>query len=171
MYNKQEYVNKTQFKNYFDTYFDAIRNFIFYKCGDTEVASDIAQEVFLKLWEKRDSLEEKSLKALLYKMASDMLISHYRHENVANGFIQNLRTDDEDELQPSDHLHYKELKMRYASALSKMPVGQREAFLMNREDNLKYHEIASRLSVSVKAVEKRISSALSYLRTELGELI
>lgn len=164
-------MNKTEFKKYFDSYFDAIRNFVFYKCGDTEIASDIAQEVFMKLWEKRDKLDEKALKSLLYKMASDMLISHYRHENVENVFAQNIRMNDEEGLQPSDHLHYKELKRRYASALSRMPLLHREAFLMNREEELKYPEIAQRLSLSVKAVEKRISAALKFLRSELDELI
>lgn len=164
-------MTKSEFKEYFDTYFDPIRNYVFYKCGDVNLASDIAQEVFLKLWEKRNRLDNRALKSLLYKMASDLVISHYRHSNVASGFAQNINVTDEDELQPTDHLMYKELKVKYASALTRMPEGQREAFLMHREEELKYHEIADRLSISVKTVEKRISAALQFLRTELNEMI
>ena len=45
-------LGKTEFKLLFDTYFDAIRSFVFYRCGDANVASDVAQEVFMKVWEK-----------------------------------------------------------------------------------------------------------------------
>lgn len=164
-------MTKSEFKEYFDTYFDPIRNYVFYKCGDIDLASDIAQEVFLRLWEKRYRLDNRALKSLLYKMASDLFISHYRHLNVESGFVQNSMITDEDKLQPADCLMYKELKLKYASALMRMPEGQREVFLMHREEELKYHEIAIRLNISVKTVEKRISAALQFLRTELDELI
>lgn len=48
-----------------------------------------------------------------------------------------------------------------------MPEGQRVVFLMSRNEDLKYHEIAECLNISVKAVEKRMSAALQFLRTEL----
>jgi RNA polymerase sigma-70 factor (ECF subfamily) len=48
-----------------------------------------------------------------------------------------------------------------------MPEKQRTAFLMSREESLKYSEIAERLNISVKAVEKRMNGALELLRKEL----
>ena len=45
-------INKAEFKQLFDKYFDTIRSFIFYRCGDTDAASDMAQDVFMKIWEK-----------------------------------------------------------------------------------------------------------------------
>jgi len=41
-------LNKEEFKDVFDIHFDAIRSFVFYRCGDMETASDVAQDVFLK---------------------------------------------------------------------------------------------------------------------------
>ena len=66
-------INKAEFKQLFDKYFDTIRSFIFYRCGDTDAASDMAQDVFMKIWEKREKLNSTDLKPLLYKMAKVML--------------------------------------------------------------------------------------------------
>ncbi len=71
-------ISKAEFKQLFDTHFDTIRSFIFYRCGDTDMASDMAQDVFMKVWEKREQLTNDNLKSLLYKMANDAVISNYR---------------------------------------------------------------------------------------------
>jgi RNA polymerase sigma-70 factor (ECF subfamily) len=55
-------------------------------------------------------------------------------------------------------------------SISHMPETQREAFLMNRMDNMSYKEIADTLEISVKAVEKRIHLALVYLKENVSEL-
>lgn len=71
-------ISKAEFKQLFDKYFDTIRSFIFYRCGDRDAASDMAQDVFMKIWEKREQLDNLNLKPLLYKIANDMVISNYR---------------------------------------------------------------------------------------------
>ena len=68
---------------------------------------------------------------------------------------------------PEDEMNYQELQEKYEKALLMLPENQRIAFLMSRTEELTYGEIATRLSISVKAVEKRVSGALSLLRKEL----
>ncbi|MDR1437311.1 MAG: RNA polymerase sigma-70 factor [Candidatus Symbiothrix sp.] len=160
-------LHKTEFKHLFDSYFEMIRNFAFYRCGDTETASDIAQEIFLKIWEKREQYKATNMKPLLYKMANEMVISHYRKEVCRNGFKRNLMLKDHLEISPEDRFLFEEFAESYAKALSEMPEKQRIVFLMNRENNLKYKEIAEYLQISVKAVEKRMSAAIRFLKTEL----
>ena len=62
----------------------------------------------------------------------------------------------------------KEYEAKLNGALSKIPEGSREVFLMNRIEGLKYREIAERLGLSVKAIEKRISKAIHILNEILG---
>jgi RNA polymerase sigma-70 factor (ECF subfamily) len=57
----------------------------------------------------------------------------------------------------------------YTKALTALPEKQRTVFMMSRMEGLKYQEIAERLNLSVKAIEKRMSSALAYLRKTLHE--
>ncbi len=159
-------LNKTEFKLLFDTYFDAIRSFVFYRCGDTNMASDVAQDTFMKVWEKREQLNNHNLKALLYKMANEMVISIHRKGMSRNDFEQHITLNNESAMSPEDEMLFEELTSLYAKALQQMPEMQRVVFLMSRNDELKYHEIAERLDIGIKAVEKRMSAALQFLRTE-----
>lgn len=160
-------LNKTEFKQLFDKYFDTIRSFIFYRCGDADAASDMAQDVFMKIWEKREQLYSLNIKSLLYKIANDMVISNYRKSSTRCDYEQSMTVLDNSLLSPEEKLNFDELASTYAKALEKMPETQRVVFLMSRNDELKYHEIAGYLDISVKTVEKRMSAALHFLRTEL----
>jgi RNA polymerase sigma-70 factor (ECF subfamily) len=160
-------LNKTSFKQLFDSYFDAVRSYIFYRCGDAEEASDMAQDIFMKVWEKRETLLPDNLKALLYKMANDMTVSNYRKLTGRIGFVREMKQQQPVDRSPEDEALYRETVSGYAAALEKMTQAQRTVFLMSRNDALKYHEIAARLDISVKTVEKRMSAALQLLRKEL----
>ena len=157
-------LNKEEFKNVFDIHFDAIRGYIFYRCGDMDMASDVAQDVFMRVWEKREVLNGNYIKPLLYKMATDFYISYYRKEQLRMSFEQSLLYVEDSERSPEDEMSFNELATSYAKALEQMPEKQRTVFLMSREDGMKYAEIADRLHISVKAVEKHISAALRSLR-------
>ena len=61
------------------------------------------------------------------------------------------------------------MKEKYAKALADLGEKQRTVFLMARMEGLKYHEIAERLNLSVKAVEKRMSIALDFFKKALKE--
>lgn len=69
---------------------------------------------------------------------------------------------------PEDQIRFLELQKNYNIALKNLPEKQRIVFLMSRIDELKYYEIANRLGISVKAVEKRMKNALEYLRKVLN---
>ncbi len=160
-------ISKIEFKELFDKYFDTIRSFVYYRCGDTETASDITQEVFMKIWEKREQFKVSDIKSLLYKMANDMVISDYRKGQTQLNFEQSMTIGQDYHASPEEIVQFEELKTTYSKALADMPENQRVTFLMNRNEGLKYHEIAENLNISIKAVEKRISTALAYLKKEL----
>lgn len=160
-------LSKTVFKQLFDKYFDTIRSFIFYRCGDADTALDMAQDVFMKIWEKREQLNSTDLKPLLYKMANDMVISNYRKSSTRMDYEKSMTLQNSSPLSPEEELNFEELASTYANALRKMPETQRVVFLMSRNEELKYQEIAESLDLSIKAVEKRMSAALQLLRNEL----
>jgi RNA polymerase sigma-70 factor (ECF subfamily) len=160
-------LNKEEFKDVYDVHFDAIRRYLFYRCGDMELASDVAQDVFMKIWEKRFSLNGNPIRPLLYKMAADMYLNHYRANLRHADFEQGMVYMDDAGLSPEDEMTFNELAAAYSQALGQLPEKQRTVFLMNREDGMKYKEIADCLQISVKSVEKDISAALRLLRTKL----
>ena len=156
-------MTKEIFKALFDTHFDAVRSYVYYRSGDTELATDVAQETFLKIWEKQLQPDVKNIKGLLLKIAGDIFISRYRREKLALDFSMTFKHGILDD-SPEDQMQFKELKSRYEQALKILPENQRTVFLMSRMDGLKYHEIAGQLGLSVKAVEKRMNLALTFLK-------
>ncbi len=155
------------FKTLFDTNFDALRNYIYYRSGDKDMANDIAQECFLRLWEKQPKGDPDKLKGLLFKMGHDLFISNFRHAKVVEDFALNSSGESPVSQSPYDEMQYHELEYQYQSALKTMPDKLRVVFLMSRAEDLKNREIAERLGISVKAVEKRMTKALDILKKAL----
>ena len=159
-------MTKEQFKNLFDLYFDDIRRYLYYRSGDEALSTDLAQDTFMRIWEKEMHLMPGSDTGLLYKIAGDLFISHLRRDKLKQeapdriSFHASANT-------PEEELEFSELQEKYEKALAKLPESQRVVFLMSRMEDLTYAEIAARLSLSVKAVEKRMTGALSRLRKEI----
>lgn len=159
-------MTKEIFKKLFDKYFDLIRNYIYYRSGDQELATDIAQDVFLRIWEKKLIPDADKEKGLLFKIAKDLLISRIRRQNQELKFIS--RQDADHEINnPENQMKFSQLKQQYENAINAMNENQRIVFLMSRVDGLKYHEIADSLKISIKAVEKRMSKALLFMKSKI----
>ena len=161
-------LNKKEFKDIYDEYFDSVRKFVYYRCGDMETASDVAQDVFMKVWEKRSFLNGKDLKFLLYKIAADFYTDSYRRKIRFMNAEQSISTTHDETCSPEDEMDFNELIAAYTEALEQMTEKRRTVFLMSRDDGMKYSEIADNLRISVKSVEKHMSGALQFLKKKLS---
>jgi RNA polymerase sigma-70 factor (ECF subfamily) len=147
-------------------YFDEIRRYIYYRGGDSVLADDVTQQAFLRVWEKQINIISGSERALLYKIASNEFIDQLRKRKTEVDFKNDFRIN-YDSISPEEQLEYEELSTKYQNILNNMKENQRVVFLLSRKEGLKYHEIAERLNISVKAVEKRMKGALALLKLEL----
>ena len=159
-------MTQEEFKKLFDTYFDLVRNYVYYRSGDENLATDIAQETFMKIWEKKLKPDHKKEKGLLFKIAGDLFVSRYRKKQLELKFASNHREEYESDT-PEEMLQYSELSEKYEKALKELDDKKRVVFLMSRNDGLSYKEIAQHLEISVKAVEKRMNKALNHLKIKL----
>jgi RNA polymerase sigma-70 factor (ECF subfamily) len=157
-------MTREDFKSVFDEYYRPLKNFLYYKLADIDLAEDITQEVFVKAWDKRDTILLETVKSYLYKIANNLAINHFKSAKTRF----ELKLEDHDRsVQESPHyvLEKDEFAARLNRTLENLPESQRVVFLMNRIDDLTYTEIAGRLDISVKAVEKRMQGALESLRS------
>jgi RNA polymerase sigma-70 factor (family 1) len=154
------------FKKIFDHYYDGLRNFVYYKTGDADLAEDIVQEVFLKVWNIRRQVVPETVKSFLYTIAENITRNHYRHQQVVYNFAN--RYDVENTADEADHeIRREEFHRHLQKTLTEIPEKSRIVFLMNRIDGLTYAEIAERLNLSVKAIEKRMSEAIAIIREKI----
>ncbi|MBI9065127.1 MAG: RNA polymerase sigma-70 factor [Marinilabiliaceae bacterium] len=163
-------INKGEFKQLFNSKFESLKLYVYYKCGDESLASDITQDVFMKIWENRKSIRKSTVTSLLYTMANNLFISEYRR-NKRDIKLQVKDEMEETQYSAEEMYVYLETKKRYENTLNTMPCEAREVFLMSRIEELKYREIADRLQISIKTVEKRMSIALGCLRQELRSVV
>jgi RNA polymerase sigma-70 factor (family 1) len=159
-------LEKETFKFLFDKHFDDLRRYLFYRSGNEDLATDIAQDTFLRIWEKQTDIDPATAKGLLFKIATNLFISRYRKEKTAFKFFNTFEPNTKN-LTPEDEINFKQLQDAYETALKTMPEKQRTVFLMNRIDEQTYKEIAQQLDLSVKAIEKRMSQALDHLKKNL----
>jgi RNA polymerase sigma-70 factor (family 1) len=159
-------IDRRQFEHIFQSHYEAIRNYIYYKSGRIDEAEDIAQETFMKIWEKRETIIRSTVKPLLFTIAGNIFLNRCQHRNVELQFT--LQHDGEGtSVSPEYDLEMKEFDAKLQNALSALTEKNRTVFLMNRIDRMTYQDIASSLGISAKAVEKRMNKALMFLRETL----
>lgn len=155
------------FKDVFDDNYEYIRNYLFYLSGDIELAEDLVQDVFLKLWEKRESIKNESVRAFLFSIARNDFLKSHRKKNYDLKFRSTYFEQIENK-SPEYLLELKEFDQKLQKTIAGMPEKCRVVYLMSRIDEMTYTEIAKNLKVTVKAVEKQMSKALRILQNELG---
>ena len=156
-----------EFRQLFDQYFKQVKNFIYYKLGDVDAAEDIAQECFVKVWENREKVKPESAKSYLYTIANNLTINQLKRQKVILKFLSR-RSKLEHNKNPQFGMELEEFSQHLQDAVTSLSEKQRIVFLMNRIDSLTYAEIANRLGISVKAVEKRMTGALMSLRETIS---
>jgi RNA polymerase sigma-70 factor (ECF subfamily) len=133
------------------------------------LAEEVAQEVMLELWRRRDSLQvEQGFRAYLMRATRNRALNHVRHQQVVAREAAAAALDPRSSPSGEDEMLSGELELAIRDAIDQLPEKSREVFQLSREHGLKYIEIASTLDISVKTVEKRMGIALAHLRDRLA---
>ena len=131
--------------------------------GRPAAAEDIVQNVWLKLRERGDSESWQEPRAMLFVTASNLRIDAHRREAVAMKAISReaalvAGTDHSPDLEAQADAADRVEKLW--AALGQLPPQCRDAFLMNRLERRTLPEIAARLGISTKTVQRHIERAL-----------
>ena len=158
-------IDLKEFERLFNQYFEPIKKFIYYKIGDVAIAEDLVQETFIKLWERKEEINQETVKSLLYTISSNLSKNHIKHQHVVFNFANKPNTQNFSE-SPQQVLEETEFNERLQKAIGSLSEAHRSTFLMNRIEQITYVDIADRLNISVKTVEKRMSIAIKHLYKE-----
>jgi RNA polymerase sigma-70 factor (family 1) len=160
-------INQFEFDRIFLDLYNPVRNSLYYKTGDMQVAEDIVQDTFLKIWEKKDTIKIETVKSLAFKIANNLFLNRIEHEKVSYRFICEYNGNDLSNA-PDFEIEMKDFDRKLQESIAGLDEKSRSVFLMNRIDDLTYAQIAENLGLSVKAVEKRMSRAIAFLKERLG---
>ncbi|HEY9176776.1 MAG TPA: RNA polymerase sigma-70 factor [Flavipsychrobacter sp.] len=151
------------------------KNLHAYACSilkDEDEAEEMVQNVFYKLWEKKEKIGElQSVPAYLYRSVYNECMNYVKHEKVKMTYEAHAVHHGAMAGQAADTATAKELEHRIAEALAGLPEQCRTIFQLSRFEELKYREIADKMGLSVKTVENQMGKALKILRTKLADYI
>ncbi len=160
---------EVNFQALFKQHSKVVRNYIYYKCGDLDLANDMVQEAFIKLWENCKTVKSDYALFFLKRVASNAFLNTVKHKKVVLQHQKTLK-DNRDIESPEFLLEEKEFAAKVQEAIASLPDKEREVFLLNRIDKKKYSEIAEFLEISIKTVEKRMHNALKEIRVKIGNV-
>ena len=160
-----------QFESLFRSSYVSLVRYAMTLIKDHDTAEEIVQDLFFRIWKDKEKIKiESSLNGYLFRSVHNRCLHYIEHNRVVAKHVEEmLHMQSESQESPSDILHYKELQVKIAGILERLPERCGKIFCMSRFEGLKYNEIAEKLSVSVKTVESNMGRALKEFRKELTE--
>jgi RNA polymerase sigma-70 factor, Bacteroides expansion family 1 len=170
LYLKLRDGDERAFQSLFRKYYSAMCHFANQFLSDSEVAEEIVQEMFVKIWEKRTALNiETSVKHYLFRSVRNHCLNQIQHEKIKKQYANKVLETASREFNPDDYFLEVDLIKRIEKSIEALPPKRREIFRLSREQGMKYKEIADELDISVKTVEAQMGLALKHLREDLKD--
>jgi len=173
--------SRSAFETLMKKYYSRILNFIYRFVANKEIAEDLTQEVFLRVFRFGHRYKPKSkFQTWLYTIAKNICLNELRKNKdfvasldepvTAGNEDQQLQIDDPRRCAADEELIRNEKAMVIRQAINELPENQRLAVILRRYDDFSYVEIAETLGVSDKAVKSLLSRAKVNLRGRLAGL-
>lgn len=140
-------------------------------------AEEIVSDVFVKLWNIREKIDiSTSIRGYLVKAVHNTSLNYIEHLRVSYKLTDSLSNSDYELLAwdsdyPLGHLFEKEITELLNQGISELPDGCRQIFILSRDKDLKYSEIADKLGISVNTVKTQMKIALTRLRENLKDYL
>lgn len=163
--------DQTAFELLFRFYYPGLVVFASQITLDKDEATEIVQDFFVRVWEKRSAIKESdSLKAYFFSSVKNRSLNFLKRSEIHTKTLEQLRdlTDDSALYEPDIFIE-SELQQKIKEAIEKLPPRCGEIFVMSRFQGLTNDEIATKLDISKRTVETQISNGLKHLRVELKE--
>lgn len=134
---------------------------------DQELAGDVLQDLFLKLWERREDIDPtQAFGGYLYTIATNMAKNKFAHALHRQIYFQSLPGEEGFD-SVSRHVEQKEMQQAIQQALDKLPPRQREVYTLYKIEGRSYKEIQEKFGIGKPAVNRLIQEAGKKMREYL----
>jgi len=163
--------DRTAFSRLYTQYLDHLYKYIFLFTKSPVTSEEIIQEVFIRIWESRERLDEvSSFRSYLFRAARNKAVDYTRQrqaeERVLTGYLAEKKAAPET---PQEALDYKAYYHLVQEAIDRLPPRRQQIFRMNTEKGLSHDEIARELDISKSAVKNQLYEAYDFVRGYLSQ--
>ncbi len=160
--------SEAAFEELFKAHYPAMVLYAHKFVGDTDTARDIAQQVFVNIYEKRKELQiRSSMKSYLFQSVRNTALNRLKQQRVWEKHEEHLSKESTAVELVSQTVEFSELRQSLIRLIEELPPRCRDIFKMNRFEGKKNREIAEELNISIRTVETQISKALKFIREKL----
>jgi RNA polymerase sigma-70 factor (family 1) len=156
----------------FNEYYRKLTLFAIKYVIELEEAKEIVQDLFVHLFEIRESLIiTSSLESYLYRSVKNRCLNHIQQKKMHNKHMENIYSTMDSSIDMEEKIRASELEYRISEIISDLPDQCKNIYTMSRVDGKKNLEISKELNISIRTVETQISKALKLLRSKLRDYL
>lgn len=153
------------YKDLYDSYYEILVVYCYSLTNDWQQAEDIVQNTFVKIWTNREKIIiNSSLKNYLYRAVYNGFATFYKKQKRREESLLILKKEALDPIIEMDEEHLERKIKLLQAAIDHLPKKCKKVFLMHKKEGYKQREIAARLDISEKTVEKHISRAVYRIK-------
>lgn len=164
--------DRDSFNKIFRRFYAPMIRFCIRFVADSDIAEEVVQDFFVKLWSTRDKLNiNTSFESYMMRSIQNAALTYINKERSHSEINLKVYTEEGEAHDPSQELQSKNLETAYRKILAEMPEKRRIVFQASRFDGMKYAEIAEKYGLSQKTVEAHMSAAIKQLKEGLKDYL
>lgn len=150
----------------YELFKDLVFAFAYSLIKDRDTAEEVVQQVFFKLWEKREQIDIKqSFPAYIKRITYNHIIDFFRKVKRDTQLQAELQRNMESLCDShQDMLIRKDLETVYRTAIDMLPAQKKNVYLLAKEENMSYDEIAAEMNISKNTVRNHMTIAIQFVR-------
>lgn len=160
------------FESLYNRHAPVLLRICFTFCGDEQIASDMVQEIFCSLWERRERLDiEGPFENYLYRCARFQYYNHCRQKAThERALVQVGHWQNANDLSTEQEIEFNDITRSIDNLVEQLPAQCQKVYKLSRQEGLKTSEIASTLLLSEKTVKNHLTKALGFLRLNIRDI-
>ena len=166
--NELKYGSVDAFDQIFKIYGARIYKFALSVLKSREDSEEIVQDTFYIIWVKRKTIElDRSFKSYVFTIAYHKIITTIREKLREKNYRKNFIMNATDHFDLQEIILSEDLHRRVDAVIQNLPPKRKEIFILRKDYNLNYKEIATKLGISSKTVENNINLAIKYIKSRM----
>ena len=159
----------TAFDKLYELYSSKLYYFALSILKSGEDAEEVVQTTFMKIWEKRLTIDAKyAFKSFIFKVAYNVIVDILRERLKEQKYREVILNKAAVNYNLEESIEYGDLIGYVQQIVQELPPRKKEIFQLSREKHLTYNEISEKLDISVKTVENSINYSLKFIKSRLG---
>lgn len=160
--------SKEGFRLLYERYASGIQSFAYNYLREKHDAEELVQDVFLKIWEKRATLNHTAnVRAFIFKIAINAIYDFIKRKNIQQAFQDFVASTQNTSDETWEQVVHNDMISQINEITAQMPEQRLKIFKLSKEQGLTNEEIAEKMGLSKRTIENQLYRAICYLKKNL----